>query len=382
MEQRDDARRSHTPFQVLLKPDEISLVAEAILDKTVIPPLLVAEMHVTDRCNSACIFCNQRKARQRRAEMSLEFFENIIDEMHNEGLRGIRLSGGGEPTSHPQFSELLAILQCRGISVTNLDTNGLLLSSSLCDDLLACNPRTVHVSLIAPDAELWARETCLPPKLYGTIISNIQRLAKQVERENVRIVLSFVVDEITYASLPRMESLAKELGVEFFIHDLNTFNYTSEFNEKCMPVLLDSISKLSKETLQRRMYIKHLGELEYKRNNIVSTNQAPASFCGTVCLAPWCALMVKADGNMFPCCALVDSVNPLANLRDGSLSSCRSGSSYSKMREEARFLFIDRKANGKLEYLSPLCSGRCGPKMGIYSHPQITERIRLAKIGL
>lgn len=68
---------------------------------------------VTNSCNRDCIHCLRDKVEARR-HFSLNLFKQIIDQACDCGIRHVSLTGG-EPTLHPNWSELLIALAKRGL---------------------------------------------------------------------------------------------------------------------------------------------------------------------------------------------------------------------------------------------------------------------------
>lgn len=77
---------------------------------------------ITHNCNANCTTCFNKSIRH-GAEMSLEDFYRIADYLSEAGIEKIKIMGG-EPTVHPQFSEIMRYAQERFQSV-HLFTNAL-----------------------------------------------------------------------------------------------------------------------------------------------------------------------------------------------------------------------------------------------------------------
>ncbi|MDH5671200.1 MAG: radical SAM protein [Myxococcales bacterium] len=88
---------------------------------------LILEYELTHLCNLACHYCD-RHTRQ-ADELSREEIFRILDEFFVLGMRAIGLDGG-EPLTHPQFSEIVDWLVERDV-IVHLNTNGLLVPRKL-----------------------------------------------------------------------------------------------------------------------------------------------------------------------------------------------------------------------------------------------------------
>src|SRR3990167_3327915 len=113
-------------------PDRIA----AIRDGAIAGPVHI-QLILSDLCNQNCGFCCYRD--ESRKEWRELFAENgnhnpnrriayekvieILDDCAEMGVRGIELTGGGEPTIHPQFSQIVAAINARGLK-WGIVTNG------------------------------------------------------------------------------------------------------------------------------------------------------------------------------------------------------------------------------------------------------------------
>src|SRR5438105_8628993 len=153
-----------------------------------------AELDLTDRCNVACYFCNQQSLRT-RDQIPLPRLSDLIDEMAANGLRSVRLSGGGDPLFHREVLDVLDHLARRGVVVDNLTTNGLALNEEVAKRLIANKAREVIFSLNAADAADYARMMQVKPAIFDKVIENIRRLSgMRGDSIYPSIVVQFLID--------------------------------------------------------------------------------------------------------------------------------------------------------------------------------------------
>lgn len=85
---------------------------------------------LTYRCNSDCNFCYAKGLNKQYKEvMDLEDFEKLLDWFEKQKINNISVTGG-EPTSHPNFKEMIDIINRRKFRMT-IVTNGLFPSTLL-----------------------------------------------------------------------------------------------------------------------------------------------------------------------------------------------------------------------------------------------------------
>lgn len=82
------------------------------LDKSVAPELV--DVKITDKCSYGCAFCYQGSTKEGK-HAPLSTVKSIIDELAKAGTFEIAI-GGGEPTEHPQFVEILKHAISKGVT--------------------------------------------------------------------------------------------------------------------------------------------------------------------------------------------------------------------------------------------------------------------------
>jgi hypothetical protein len=86
----------------------------------------VSIVEVTDHCNLRCPTCFASSGPERTTHRSMEQIESMLDRIvQNEGNPDVVQISGGEPTTHPQFFEILDACRERPIRHLMVNTNGL-----------------------------------------------------------------------------------------------------------------------------------------------------------------------------------------------------------------------------------------------------------------
>lgn len=99
------------------------LAPENLFDPTY--PISV-ELTLTNQCNLECEYCSDKGLRQRQGmeeSLGTEALFRLFDDLRAGGTRGIVIEGGGEPTSHPHFEDIIDYLSSIGLAA-GLITNG------------------------------------------------------------------------------------------------------------------------------------------------------------------------------------------------------------------------------------------------------------------
>src|SRR5579859_1552633 len=125
------------------------IIAGIVSGKPTVGPSHI-ELNITDRCNIACYFCSQQDIRTSE-QICYDRLVEILDELVPRGLKSVRMSGGGEPLSHPDIVRILEYLGSRQVVIDNITTNGVGLTPAVAELLLRGESRYVMISLNAVD---------------------------------------------------------------------------------------------------------------------------------------------------------------------------------------------------------------------------------------
>ncbi len=84
--------------------------------------IISAHIAPTNACNLNCSYCNQSN-RTKGAFLSLDTIKNFVDALKERGLQAVIVTGGGEPTTYPDFNKLINWLKDKQLNLA-LITNG------------------------------------------------------------------------------------------------------------------------------------------------------------------------------------------------------------------------------------------------------------------
>lgn len=195
---------------------------------------------LSDLCNQDCSFCAYRmegySSNQLFTDPKADVPHNpnrmlptdkvigLLDDCQRMGVKAIQLTGGGEPTVHPDFDRIVKEILLRGFKLA-LVTNGTLLdhtSGWLSDHhratrmQLLASASWVRVSLDAGTAETYGRIRRVPPQTLGKVLQNTTRFAAEIARQKTacRLGIGFVVTQDNHRELPDAIKLARGCGAD------------------------------------------------------------------------------------------------------------------------------------------------------------------------
>ncbi|MBU1076184.1 MAG: radical SAM protein [Spirochaetes bacterium] len=115
--------------KIMLFPDKIEIFNRINIDQEKMDtsyPVSV-ELSLTNRCNLNCGWCSDAGIRK-KAMVDLDFkvLKQLIDDLKENGCKGVVIEGGGEPTLYEKFNDVVQYIHDQGMSI-GLFTNGVLL---------------------------------------------------------------------------------------------------------------------------------------------------------------------------------------------------------------------------------------------------------------
>src|SRR5512136_2021986 len=74
-------------------------------------------LDLTSACNFSCPFCVDSKLINSGKSLTLTEAEETIDTLHSHGLLSVILIGGGEPTLHGDFAEIVRYIKNKRLQI-------------------------------------------------------------------------------------------------------------------------------------------------------------------------------------------------------------------------------------------------------------------------
>ena len=363
-------------------------IIEAIAANRATPGPVHAELDLTDRCNVDCYFCNQQDLRTKES-IPLPKLTGLIDELADNGLKSVRLSGGGDPLFHRDVLRVMDHLAARDVVIDNLTTNGVALTADVAMRLVRNKAREVIFSLNAADAADYARMMHVKPALFDKVLENIRALvAVRGDSIHPSIVVQFLLDRTNVHRLVEMYELGRSLGP-----DRIAINPVLEIpRARIDPAVLlatgdrDAAEPLLEEVFRRD---RDAGLLQidfpvlgwnYTINAIRQRLGVPTHHRFPTapsfkeenggCFFAWYTAAITGNGDIRPCCLLLDpAVKPLGNIHQGkTFAEHWNGPAFMKMRDEMREVLLMKQkvpySPSRFEIIKEPCvtEGRCWMK--------------------
>lgn len=254
------------------------------------------------RCNQNCLFCYAEKEPMGTAsELSTEEWKRILDTLRDSRVPMVTFTGG-EPTMREDLPELVEHAKW---FITRLNTNGVLLSETLCEQLKDASLDSVQITL-------YSHEEAVHNRLVGST-----HFADTVK--GIRNALAAGLDVSVNTPLcaanrdyGKTLSFLQELGVRFVtISGLILTGNAAETAEKQLTE--DELFEIVKEA--KSFCVAHGMEMDFTSPGLISREKLEAlGLHVPVCGACLSNMAVAPDGTVIPCQSWLKADSGLGNL--------------------------------------------------------------------
>ena len=218
----------YTPLKVYWHRDRLDAITRGE-----VPAPTQVQLIISDLCNQDCSFCAYRMSGNLSNELfgvaredgsvnnnpnrmiPYEKIVEILEDAAKMGVKAIQLTGGGEPTVHPKFEQVVEKCYELGLEV-GLVTNGVKLTPKLID--LLAKAVWVRVSVDASNVDSYMSIRRVPVMHYNRVWDNIKALAQRKKDigSNLTIGVGFVVTKENYKEVVVAAAQAREAGADSF----------------------------------------------------------------------------------------------------------------------------------------------------------------------
>lgn len=186
------------------------------------------EVHPSYACNYACQWCIDKYLksvpnengyeinRDGNAMLSHQNIDDIIKGCEELDIKGIVISGGGEPTLNKENEYLVQEAEKRGI-VCGMFTNGALLNDRNIP-IYIDNLSFIRFSFDDYSAESYSKTKGVPERMYHKVIDNIKKCVqykKTHPESNCKIGIDFILIPSNIDSMMDIYRETKKLGVDY-----------------------------------------------------------------------------------------------------------------------------------------------------------------------
>lgn len=196
-------------------------------------PFRVAQIEVTSRCGTGCIFCPHDALIDRWVEgdLPLQLYKEKIAP-HLDWFDLVYLQGWGEPMLHPNLWEMVNLATQKGCC-TGFTTNGARLSDENNHRLIDLQVNMISVSFAGPAAQM---HQSLRTNSDFTVLcrnfENLVNLKKQMGVVHPWLELHFLMTRANMKEFPYMVELAASLGADEVVATNLTYSPSSSLDRQ------------------------------------------------------------------------------------------------------------------------------------------------------
>ncbi len=236
------------------------------------------ELHLTDCCNLKCEWCTDKELRQNKAVLDTQVIKKLFREFWRHGT-GITLEGGGEPTLHPDFQEIVTVGKQSQIDM-GLITNGTVDISACIDKL-----KWVRISLDSSTKKEYQGEKGVD--CFEKVLDNIAKMTKIRNPEQTFVGVGYVLTTRNQSNLIELIKQLDKIGVDYiYLRPVEEAGDITPSLEK----LLDLRKKLAELTKSTRIkYMLSITDRVVERN------------AGLPCIAHSLTSIIHANGDVALC---------------------------------------------------------------------------------
>lgn len=172
------------------------------------------ELFVSDRCNHSCVGCHSKVLHSLPFDfLKLTIIRRLLREVSEMGVKGIEISGGGEPLMHPQITDIVKCARGNNLKV-GIFTNGVLLEKKLINQFVS-ELLFIRIAFNSANADLYKRIHGKDD--LGKVLDNIKKLVseKKSRKSQITIGLKMLVSQFNYSEVINAAKTAKLLGADY-----------------------------------------------------------------------------------------------------------------------------------------------------------------------
>ena len=323
--------------KLYLFPQKIEAIRnKALLEPDYTYPISV-ELSLTNRCNFNCVWCSDKDLRARQSDdMDFETIKGLLIDLKKGGTTGIVIEGGGEPTIHRNFEDVVSLAHDMGFGV-GLITNGCIPIKKE----LANKFEWIRVSLDASNAEEQRR--LKNTDTLERVMSNIRSLCES----RATVGVGYVVTSQNLGSLEPLILRLSDFGISYI---------------QFRPVI-------DHPELEAEIDFSYLKRYENSRFSIITDGMyqnVVVGNSGLPCTGHSLTTVISADGSVYLCGRLniYPWFEPMGNINNEPFRDIWSG----EKRKKQAMMVLD----------SDFCRKHC-PKCRLTKFNQLFSRLEKTK---
>ena len=294
------------------------------------------KIDLTEACNHRCEFCfyndenrdiGVKRENISKGTRSIPFDKlkaTLLDLSHG-GTQAITLIGGGEPTLHPHFKEILQTLASIDIQFGMVSNGARGMDEETFDLLLKSTWLRFSIDTLDPQTylELHNPKNQKVDNLPNTL-DNLKTILARRSQKTV-VGASFLIHPLNYTEIVSFAQNMKEMGVDYVEYKPMYMNSLGESQKEFFLGIrhtLDEVKKVGNEKFKVIVLMDRMSD-----NTFVSKDY-------TKCWMHYFTTHIGVDGEVYPCCVLAYAAEKgYGNLKQQSFADIWLGEKRKKIIE-------------------------------------------------
>jgi len=222
----------------------------------------------------------------------IEKLKEITDDFVDMGVKAIEITGGGEPSLHPDFKKYLRYLSKTPIE-TAIDTNGTLMSDESIALLFDTNLLWARVSIDASNKDTYSNLRHAPIEHWEKAWKTVENLVSH--RKQQSIGCSFVVNSVNWKEVYDFCKIANDYGVD-------SARISVAFTNKGKHILSDYQSNYVEELINKADQDFNLYLPNTFSTRVESLNNKPIQDC-EYCYIKDLVCIIEGSQKVYSCCS-------------------------------------------------------------------------------
>jgi MoaA/NifB/PqqE/SkfB family radical SAM enzyme len=269
----------------------------------------VVFMHMIDRCNARCLFCDDAYiAHKTGHRISFDQFQQIARNVNFTKVKMVIFTGGGEPLLHDELCGMIQFMNSEYPgTMVGVNSNAIALTRDLSERLAEYQIGLMSVSLNAATKETYKK--IMQVDAFDKVIANLkvyQEIHTGLDKNNLR--LTFAACRSSVEELPKFVELSARLRVmdcqtsymQLWPGDVR--QTMAGKGKEALHWFSEEESLFNHQTLSDRMAAESRKKAEQWGVPFMTEALFSEELARTVCRQPFESFLISFDGETYPCC--------------------------------------------------------------------------------
>jgi GTP 3',8-cyclase len=257
--------------------------------------VITLEVDLALACNHVCPNCTFGSSHS-KVFLDEDVMEKIVENLSEIGVKGMIISGGGEPGMHKDLGTFVKKVARSGVDVT-LTTNGQLIHRHFED--LMYNLKRIRLSIDAASGSTFYYTHGKSRKDFDQVIANLKKAVhfKKEKGLPIDIGVSYLICEKNADEILHAVDFYKEIGVDFLHFKPMQFwdKNTNRYYYKNFPAVEKVFSRI--EGFKDNDFRVSISREKYFKEDKIKIHY-------NKCHGAYFDMIVGADGKVYTCCHL------------------------------------------------------------------------------